>query len=163
MRRIGLASAATIAALTVLAGVAAIATGQPAAKAAKVHTYQLDGKPDGAPGKVRIYLHVKKNHAGKWVPKYVGAMFYYDGTFSCDEGPFNNAGFSTQNDFPVKSGDFTYNFSTFKARFTGKVTNRGKHVEGTLSYGPNDPEGHHNCVLPGSPVDYTAKYTKTTD
>jgi hypothetical protein len=60
-------------------------------------------------------------------------------------------------------GKFTYNFSTFKAKFTGTVTNQGKNVEGTLSYGPNDVESHNNCVLADSPVGYTAKYTNTTD
>ncbi len=164
MRPTTMTLVAVAAAVMLFVGVTASAAGQPTTKAATVHTYQLDGRPDGGvPGKVRIFMHVKKNATGKFVPKYVGAMFAYKLTFSCDDGPLPGAQFSTQADFDVKSGKFTYNFSSFKAQFKGKVTNRGKHVDGTLSFGPNDVEQHPTCVLPDSPVGYTADYTKTTD
>jgi hypothetical protein len=164
MRPIARVSAATVAAAALFAAVATTATGQPAAAKAKVHTYQLDGKPDGGvPGKIRIFMHVKKNAAGKWVPKYVGAMFAYKLTATCADGPLPGTQFSTQNDFDVKSGKFTYNFSSFKAQFKGEVSDRGKHVDGTFSFGPATVGQHSDCVVPGSPVGYTADYTKTTD
>jgi hypothetical protein len=161
--------ALALTALLVTGGAAQSAIGDsPAAKKA-VRDYQLDGNQQAATGgKVRLFVHVKKNSAGKFVPKYVGAMFAYGHTVNCDEGEFpGKRTFSTQADIPVDSdGKFKYSFQSFKAKFTGTITKQGKKAVGTVSFGPNDlyDSGslttYHNCVLP-KPDDYTALFTKT--
>jgi hypothetical protein len=152
----------------VLAVTALLVSGGAAQSAgAKVRDYQLDGNQQGTTGgKVRLFVHVKKNRAGKFVPKFVGAMFAYGHSVNCDEGTLTNRLFGTQNDIPVNSlGKFRYSLRGFTAKFKGKITKHGKKAVGTVSYGPNDIESngttYHNCVLPGSPVSYTAHYTRT--
>jgi hypothetical protein len=133
---------------------------------AKVRDYQLDGNQQAATGgKVRLFVHVKKNSAGKFVPKFVGAMFAYGHNVNCDEGTVGPRLFGTQNDIRVNAlHKFRYVFTAFTARFTGKITQQGKKAVGTVSYGPNDivsnGTAYHNCSLP-NPVAYTAHYTRT--
>jgi hypothetical protein len=133
---------------------------------AVVRDYQLDGNQQGTGGKVRLFVHVKKNRAtGKFVPKFVGAMFAYGHSVNCDEGTVGPRLFGTQNDISINPfGKFRYSLRGFKAKFTGKVTRHGKRATGTVSYGPNDIVSngttYHNCVLP-NPVNYTAHYTRT--
>jgi hypothetical protein len=143
--------------------------GSPVAKRAVLHTYRLDGKQQATTGgTVTLFIHVKKNSAGKFVPKYVGALFASGHHVTCDEGqPPSRRQFSTQNDVRINSaGKFQYVFHGFQAKFTGTVLRQGKRAVGTVSYGPNDiVDGgttYHNCVLP-NPVKYTAHYTSTTD
>jgi hypothetical protein len=137
------------------------------AGAAVLRDYQLDGNQLGPTGgKVRLFVHVKKKPGGKFVPKFVGAMFAYRHSVSCDEGTVTNRFFGTQNDIRINSfGKFKYVFHSFTAKFTGKVTRHGKKAVGTVSYGPNDITAngitYHNCVIPGQPVHYRAHYTKT--
>ena len=159
-------------ALLIAGGAAQSAIGgsRPAQRAAVVHTYQLDGKQLAATGgTVTLFVHVKRNSAGKFVPKYIGAMFASGHRVNCDEGPLpTRRQFSTQADIGISSaGKFQYVFHSFKAKFTGTVFKQGKKAVGTVSYGPNDVVDsstgttYHNCVLP-NPVKYTATYTKTT-
>jgi hypothetical protein len=145
-----------------------ISAGAAQSAGAVVRDYRLDG-PQLAPtgGKVRLFVHVKKNRAGKFVPKFVGAAFAYRHSVNCDEGTLANRLFGTQNDIPVNSfGKFRYAFHGFTANIRGKITRHGKKAAGTLSYGPNDvfdsntSTTYHNCHLP-NPVQYTAHYTKT--
>jgi hypothetical protein len=159
--------------LLIAGGAAQSATGdsRAAKRAAVVHTYQLDGRQLAATGgTVTLFVHVKKNSAGKFVPKYIGAMFASGHHLNCDEGQLpERRQFSTQNDVGISSaGKFQYVFRGFKAKFTGTVFRHGRKAVGTVSYGPNDVVDtttgttYHNCVLP-NPVKYTANYTKTTE
>jgi hypothetical protein len=159
--------------LLIAGGAAQSATGDSGAarRAAVVHTYQLDGPQLASTGgTVTLFVHVKKNSAGQWVPKYVGAMFASGHHLNCDEGQLpSRRVFSTQNDFRISSaGKFQYVFHSFPAKFTGTVFRHGRRATGTVSYGPNDVVDstsgttYHNCALP-NPVKYTAHYTKTTD
>jgi hypothetical protein len=141
------------------------------AQRAVLHTYRLDGRQLAATGgTVTLFVHVKKNSAGKFVPKYTGALFASGHHVNCTEGQFpTRRQFSTQNDARISSaGKFQYVFRGFRAKFTGTVFKQGKKAVGTVSYGPNDlvdettGTTYHNCVLP-NPVKYTAHYTSTTD
>jgi hypothetical protein len=156
---------------TWVVGVVAVTTllisgGAAQSAGAVVRDYQLDGNQLAATGgKVRLFVHVKKNRAGKFVPKFVGAMFAYGHNVNCDEGTVGPRLFGTQNDIRVNAlGKFSYTFQSFTAKFTGKITRHGKKAAGTVSYGPNDVVSngvtYHNCALP-NPVQYTAHYTKT--
>lgn len=172
-----------LAVLALVGGVAQASIGEPqpggrtairesqTAERAADRTYQLDGDqlaPTG--GTVRLYVHVKKNRKGKFVPDYIGAMFAYGHGLNCDEGPYPVTRiFGTQNDFKVNSaGMFNYTLiSTAPAGFAGKVSKEGKKAIGTLFYGPADvydsasDTTYHNCALP-NPVKFEASYTKTT-
>jgi hypothetical protein len=141
------------------------------ARRAVLHTYRLDGPQLASTGgTVTLFVHVKKNSAGKFVPKYVGAFFASGQHVNCDEGQLpSRRQFSTQNDIRINSaGKFHYSFRGFKANATGTVFKQGKRAVGTVSYGPNDivdsttGTTYHNCVLP-NPVKYKAHYTSTTD
>ncbi len=166
--RAGVAGTLVLAALLVSGGAAGAVGGPPADKRANAHTYQLDGDQQAdTGGLVRLYVHVKKNSSGKFVPKYIGAMFAYGHSLNCDEGAYPGLRqFGTQNDIPVSSnGKFHYNLQGFIGRFTGTITKQGKKAVGTVSYGPNDvyfpntDTTYHNCVLP-DPDAYTATFTK---
>ena len=160
-KRIGALGVLALATLMIAGGATQSAVGgSPAAKRANTDTYKLKGPMVGG-GKVTIFMHVKKRN-GEWEADYVGAMFASEMTYNCDEGPLTGRGFSTQADINVNSsGKFTYNFQSFEAQFTGKVTRHGKKAVGTVSFGPTDQtvngNEYTNCVLPGSPVQYTAQ------
>ena len=133
-------------------------------------TYQLDGDQlSPAGGTVRLFVHVKKNRKGKFVPTYIGAMFAFGHTVECDEGTYPATRiFGTQSDIKVDSkGKFNYNLKGLVANFAGKITKQGKAAAGTVSYGPNDifdeDSGltYHNCALP-NPVKYVASFTKVS-
>lgn len=110
----------------------------PTASASKAIEYKLEGAVEGG-GTVTLFVHSKKNSSGKIVPKYVGAMFFSDFTPTCDEGSPSPRSISTQSDIRINSdGVFSYKFSTFKAKFSGKVTKGGKKATGTVSYGPGN-------------------------
>jgi len=158
-------------ALTTLLIAGGAAQGAGDSRVGVLHTYQLDGRQLAATGgTVTLFVHVQKNRAGKFVPKYIGALFASGHHVNCDEGQFpGRRQFSTQNDVRISSdGKFQYVFRGFKAKFTGTVFKQGKSAVGTVSYGPNDlvdpttDTTYHNCVLP-NPVKYTAHYTKTTE
>ena len=160
-----------LATLLIAGGAAQGAGGSPALRRAVLHTYRLDGPQLAATGgTVTLFVHVKKNAAGKFVPKYVGAFFASGQHVDCDEGQFPGPRqISTQNDIRISSaGKFQYSFRGFQAKATGTVFKQGKRAVGTVSYGPNDivdsstGTTYHNCVLP-NPVSYRAHYTSTTD
>jgi hypothetical protein len=144
-----------------------VSAGAAQSAGAVVRDYQLDGNQQGTGGKVRLFVHVKKNRAtGKFVPKFIGAMGAFGHNVTCDEGTIGPRAFSTQNDVRVnRFGRFSYLFHGFKAKMKGKITRHGKRATGTVSYGPNDifdPNTgitYHNCVLPTT--NYTAHYTRT--
>lgn len=147
-----------------------ISGSSPAAERAGAKTYQLDGDQlSPAGGTVRLFVHVKKNRKGKFVPTYIGAMFAFGHTVECDEGTYPATRiFGTQSDIKVDSkGKFHYNLKGLVANFAGKITKQGKAAAGTVSYGPNDifdeDSGltYHNCALP-NPVKYVASFTKVS-
>ena len=138
------------------------ASGDAVAKRAE-KTYKLEGPIQNQPnGVVTIFLHVKKKD-GRITPTYIGAMFANHVDFSCDEGTFPDAGFSTQNDFKVRrNGQFTYNFQTINAQFTGVISKKGKLAKGGLVFQGNDTSDdmgndYTNCTLPGNPS-YEAEF-----
>jgi hypothetical protein len=167
--RTGVVGALVLTAILVTGGAADAVGGSVAAKRAATRDYQLDGDQQAQTGgTVRLFVHVKKNSAGKFVPKYIGAMFAYGHGLNCDEGAYPGLRqIGTQNDVPVNSnGKFHYTFQGFVASMTGTITKQGKKAVGTVSYGPNDvyyqptDTTYHNCVLP-TPDAYTAHFTKT--
>jgi hypothetical protein len=167
--RTGVVGALVATAILVTGGAADAVGGSGAAKRASIRDYQLDGDQQAQTGgKVRLFVHVKKNSKGKFVPKYVGALFAYGQGLNCDEGAYPGLrSISTQNDVPVSSaGKFHYSFQGFTGAMTGTITKQGKKAVGNVSYGPNDvyyeptDTTYHNCVLP-TPDSYTALYTKT--
>src|SRR5258705_12080252 len=114
--RTGVVGALALTAILVTGGAADAVGGSVTAKRAITREYQLDGDQLAATGgKVRLFVHVKKNSAGKFVPKYVGAMFAYGHGLNCDEGPYPGLRqIGTQNDVPVSStGKFHYTFQGF--------------------------------------------------
>jgi hypothetical protein len=167
--RTGVVGALLATAILVTGGAADALAGSGAAKRASTRDYQLDGDQQAQTGgKVRLFVHVKKNSAGKFVPKYVGAMFAYGHGLDCDEGAYPGLRqIGTQNDVRVSSnGKFHYSFQGFTGAMTGTITKQGKKAVGTVSYGPNDvyyeptATTYHNCVLP-TPDAYTALFTKS--
>ena len=168
--RVGAVGVMALTALLIAGAVASSAlAGSPAAKRSVFRDYQLDGDQQAATGgKVRLFVHVKKNSAGKFVPKYVGALFAYGHSLNCDEGPYPGLRqIGTQNDVQVSSaGKFHYTFQGFNGSITGTITKQGKKAVGSVSYGPNDvyypntDTTFHNCVLP-DPDNYTVTYTKS--
>src|SRR6476619_723613 len=87
-------------ALTTLLIAGGAAQGAGDSRVAVLHTYQLEGRQLAATGgTVTLFVHVQKNRAGKFVPKYIGALFASGHHVNCDEGQFpGRRQFSTQND-----------------------------------------------------------------
>ncbi len=114
---------------------------------AKLRDY--DGTVAGG-GSIDLDVVVKKNRKGKFVPKRVEDVAFFNVPISCDEDPTRQISFSTGQDLPVsKKGAFSYTFSSFTASLTGKLTKQATKVTGQVSFGPTDTGGFTNCTTGG--------------
>ena len=142
------------------------ASGDAVAKRAEKTYHKLERRIENQPnGVVTISSHVKKKD-GRITPTYIGAMFANRVDFSCDEGTFPDAGFSTQNDFKENRKDWWLHLqlpndqrSVHRRDLEEGEARQGRRTSSSKGNDGWDFMGNDytNCTLPGNPS-YEAEF-----
>ena len=95
-------------------------------------------------GEVSFQVNFKR---GK--PKVMGFIEATGVPVECSDGPTTVRFSHSALDVKVKTRKFIYSFSSFTAKFKGKLNKKGKEATGILDYGPSDLGSSLGCDTNG--------------